>query len=90
MMFRRVLAVSPNSRHPEQPRRSGIFENRDVDAVGAPSHRHRPGARRRAASWRRLREARGQAKAIEEWREALRIRPDFEDPRANLDKVGAR
>jgi len=29
-------------------------------------------------------------RAVEEWREALRIRPDFEDARANLARVGAR
>lgn len=29
-------------------------------------------------------------RAVEEWREALRIRPDFGDARANLDRVGAR
>jgi Flp pilus assembly protein TadD len=29
-------------------------------------------------------------RAVEEWREALRIRPDLNDARANLERVGAR
>jgi Flp pilus assembly protein TadD len=29
-------------------------------------------------------------RAVAEWQEALRIRPDFEDARANLGRVGAR
>jgi Flp pilus assembly protein TadD len=30
------------------------------------------------------------ARAIAEWQEAVRIRPDFEDARANLGRVGVR
>jgi Flp pilus assembly protein TadD len=29
-------------------------------------------------------------RAVEEWKEAVRLRPDFEDARANLNKVTSR
>jgi choline-sulfatase len=93
-MFRRVLAASPNTAATWN--NLGVLylsEGRDEDAIDALARATSidpllAGAHNTlGVAYARRGE---REKAIGEWREALRIRPDFEDPRANLEKVGAR
>jgi arylsulfatase A-like enzyme/Flp pilus assembly protein TadD len=96
-MFRRVLAASPSSAATWN--NLGVLylsENRAADAAAAIDALSRAVAINPALAGAHnglgVAFARqGDVKrAVDEWREALRIRPDFEDPRANLERVGAR
>ena len=96
-MFRRVLAASPSSAATWN--NLGVLylsENRAADAAAAIDALSRAVAINPALAG--AHNGLGVAfarqgdlkRAVDEWREALKIRPDFEDPRANLERVGAR
>jgi len=93
-MFRKVLSTSPNAATTWN--NLGVLylgEKRDGDAVEALSRAISidPALAGAHNSLGVAYARQGKLdSAVGEWREALRIRPDFEDPRANLDRVGAR
>jgi tetratricopeptide (TPR) repeat protein len=93
-MFRKVLTASPNAAATWN--NLGVLylgEKRDGDAVEALSRAISidPALAGAHNSLGVAYARQGNLdSAVGEWREALRIRPDFEDPRANLDRGGAR